>query len=108
MLSLNDEHLICAIGEGDLDDALHAFGRVRTDRLGWLRLARLSAERAVDADLIQSTLESGELLVVELGNEQLRDPAHMNRSRVGEAGHAGVGQRDHDATPVRARGAATN
>src|SRR5437899_11101347 len=66
------------------------------------------AKGAVDADLVQSALESGELLVVEFCDEQLRDAAHMNRSGLGEAGRAGIGQRHHDATPVGAGGASTN
>ena len=69
---------------------------------------RLSAERAVDADLVECALERGELLIVELGDEQLGDAAHVDRSGRGEAGHAGVGQRDHDATPVGVGGASRN
>jgi hypothetical protein len=36
---------------------------------------RLSAKRAVDGDLVESVLEDGELLLVEWGDEQFRDPA---------------------------------
>src|SRR5215211_6399884 len=68
----------------------------------------LSAKRTFEADLVQSALEGGELLVIEFCDEQLGDAAHMNRSGLGEAGHAGVGQRDHDATPVGAGGTSTN
>jgi hypothetical protein len=68
----------------------------------------LSAKRAVNADFVQSALESGEFLIIELRDEQLRDTAHVNRSGVSQAGHAGVGERDHDATPVGAGGASIN
>src|SRR5437899_5773416 len=63
--------------------------------------SRLSAKRAVDGDLVQSVLESGELLIVELRDEQFRDPAQVDRSGLGEARHAGVGQRDDDTACVR-------
>src|SRR5207249_6097155 len=61
---------------------------------------RGSAERAVDGDLVQSVLENGELLLVELRGEQFRDPAEVDRSGLGEARHAGVGQRDDDTACV--------
>src|SRR6266571_1424907 len=61
----------------------------------------LSAERAVDGDFVESVLENGELLIVELREEQLRDPAQVDGSGLGEARHAGVGQRDDDAACVR-------
>ena len=38
----------------------------------------VSAEGAVDDDLVQGALEEGELLIIELGDEQLRDPAGMD------------------------------
>src|SRR6266545_7400972 len=62
---------------------------------------RRSAERAVDGDLVESVLEDGELVIVELREEQVRDPAQMDRSSLGEARYAGVGQRDDDTASVR-------
>src|SRR4051812_15925469 len=62
---------------------------------------RLSAKRAVDGDLGQSVLENGELLIVELREEQFRDPAQVDRSGFGEARHAGVGQGYDDTACVR-------
>jgi hypothetical protein len=44
-----------------------------------------SAKRAVDGDLVQSVLENGELLIVELRDEQFRDPAQMDGSAVRRA-----------------------
>src|SRR6266536_2509775 len=59
------------------------------------------AKRAVDGDLVQSVLEHGELLLVEVRDEQFRDPAQVDRSGLGESRHAGVGQRDDDTACVR-------
>jgi hypothetical protein len=70
--------------------------------------AGLSAKRAVHADFVQSAPQSGELLIIELRDEQLRDTAYVNRSGLREAGHTGVGERDHDATPVGAGAASIN
>ena len=39
-------------------------------------------------------------MIIKLFDEQLRDAAHMDLGGLGEAGDAGPGQRDHDATPV--------
>src|SRR5438105_8663890 len=61
---------------------------------------RLSAKRAVDGDLVQSVLEHGELLLVELRDEQFRDPAQVDGNGLGEARYAGVGQRDDDTACV--------
>src|SRR5436190_567863 len=61
------------------------------------------AKRAVDADLVQSALEHGELLIVELRDEQFRDAAQVHGSGLGQACHAGVGQRDDDTASVRIR-----
>jgi predicted dehydrogenase len=55
------------------------------------RKPRLSAKGAVDADLVQSALESGELLVIEFCDEQLRDAAHMDRSGLGDVREAVAG-----------------
>ena len=68
--------------------------------VGYVRVSR-SAERAVDGDLVESVLEDGELVIVELREEQVRDPAQMDRSSLGEARYAGVGQRDDDTASVR-------
>jgi hypothetical protein len=43
----------------------------------------VSAKGAVDDDLVQSALEEGELLIIELGDEQLRDPAGVDGRRLG-------------------------
>jgi hypothetical protein len=48
-------------------------------------LARLwvSAEGAVDHDLVQSALEEGELMIIERVDEQVRDPACVDRRGFG-------------------------
>src|SRR5437763_8278234 len=82
---------------------------VRTKLRASLDASRwLSAKRAVDADLVQTAFQGGELLVIEFCDEQLGDAAHMNRSGLAEAGHADVGERDQDSTPVGVGGASTN
>src|SRR2546428_11411258 len=43
------------------------------------------AKRAVDGDFVQSALEHGELLLVEVRDEQFRDPAQVDRSGLGQA-----------------------
>jgi hypothetical protein len=43
----------------------------------------VSAKGAVDNDLVQRALEDGELLIIELGDEQLRDPAGVDRRGLG-------------------------
>jgi hypothetical protein len=67
-----------------------------------IALARISAERAVDDDFVESALEDGELLFIQLRDEHFRDGPEMDRSGLGEAGHSGVGQLNDDATSVRA------
>src|SRR3989454_9241839 len=67
--------------------------------VGYVRVSR-SAERAVDGDLVESVLEDVELLIVELREEQVRDPAQVDRSSLGEARYAGVGQGDDDTASV--------
>src|SRR5205085_11521238 len=62
---------------------------------------RLSAKRAVDGDLVQNFLENGQLVLVEFGDEQFRDPAQVHAGGLGEARHAGVGQLDDHTAPVR-------
>src|SRR2546429_9810218 len=59
-----------------------------------------SAESALDRDLVESLLEDGELVIVELREEQVRDPAQVDRSSLGEARYAGVGECDDDTTSV--------
>jgi hypothetical protein len=61
----------------------------------------LSAKRAVDDDLVEGSLERGELLIVELRDKQLSNAAQVDRSGLGEPGHPGVGQRDDDGARVR-------
>ena len=63
----------------------------------------VSAEGAIDDDLVQSALEEGELLIIELGDEQLRDPADVDGRRFGEAGDAGLRERHHHTTGVGTR-----
>jgi hypothetical protein len=69
---------------------------------------RLSAKGAVDNDLAESALEESELLIVELGNEQLRDPASMDGRRLTETGDASLGERHHDAAGVGSRSVSTD
>src|SRR6059058_4000740 len=64
---------------------------------------RVSSEGAVDDDLVQGSLEDGELLIVELRDEQVGDPASVDGRRLTEAGDARVGERDHDTTRVGTR-----
>lgn len=44
--------------------------------------------------------ERGELLIIKWRDEQVRHPTQMDRRGLGQAGDAGLGQRDHDATSV--------
>ena len=69
---------------------------------------RLSAKRAVGGDLIEGALEHRELLIVQPRDEQIEDPAQMHRGGFDQAGHARVGQDDHDATCVVVSGSSTN
>src|SRR5712692_9350104 len=50
------------------------------------------AEGAVGSDFFQGTLENGELLIVQSGDEELGDRACMDRRRLGQARHARLGQ----------------
>ena len=74
-----------------------AMSFLRNEQNALIRTARavqrpwLSAERAVDGDFVESGLENGELLIVELREEQFRDPAQVDGSGLGQARHAGVG-----------------
>src|SRR6266705_4728315 len=69
---------------------------------------RASAKRAVDYDPAQSALEEGELLIIELGDEQLRDPAGVDRRGFGEAGNARLGEGNDHATAVGTRFVSTD
>jgi hypothetical protein len=60
-----------------------------------------STERAVDPDLGEGACERRELVIVELADEQLGDAADVNRRDLLQARGAGIGQLDHDASPVR-------
>src|SRR3954466_15855634 len=62
-----------------------------------------SAKGAVDNDLVQSALEKLELPIIELANEQLRDPAGMDGGRLTETGHARLGERHYHAAGGAAR-----
>src|SRR2546427_1208609 len=59
-----------------------------------------SPERAIDGDLIHDLLKDSQLFLAEPRDEQIGDPAHVDRRRLGQAGHARIGQYDHDATCV--------
>src|SRR5438093_1178251 len=72
-----------------------------TARMVAVMRSRLSAKRAVDGDLVQGVLENGKVPIVELRDEEFRDPAQVNRSGLGQARYAGVGQRDDDTPCVR-------
>ena len=61
----------------------------------------VSAEGAVDNDLVQGALEEGQLLIIELGDEQLRDPAGVDGRRLTEAGDATAHARPRDKRPFR-------
>jgi hypothetical protein len=54
----------------------------RIDR--WWESGPISAERAVDGDLVQGALEEGELLIIEAGHELLGDPAGVGRQSLGQ------------------------
>ena len=63
--------------------------------------ARSSAERAVQAHLVERALKDRELLVVEALEEQLRDPLEMDGDGLREPRQASVRQRDDDPAAVR-------
>src|SRR5437879_5298033 len=67
---------------------------------GRVHALRISAKGAVDDDLVQSVLEEGELLIIELADEQLRDPADMDGRRLSQAGDARLGEGNDHATAV--------
>src|SRR5207302_11349837 len=74
------------------------------DSRSWGRFARVRplplAEVAVERDFGQGALEHGQLLVVQLGDEQLCNPPRVNRRRLHQPRHARIGKRDHDATCI--------
>src|SRR6266581_4974530 len=59
-----------------------------------------SPKRAIDGDLIRDALEEGQLLLIESGDKEIGDPAQVDRRGLGQAGHARIGQNDHDTTSV--------
>src|SRR5881397_50623 len=60
-----------------LSNSARSSGWSSTSRPG-IHALWISAKGAVDNDLVQSALEEGELLIIEPGDEQLRDPADMD------------------------------
>ena len=58
--------------------------------------------------LSRALLSTCQLLIVELPDEELRDAARVNRRRLGQAGHAGIGQAHDDAAGVRCGVRASN
>jgi hypothetical protein len=74
------EFVVTGTGAGKIG----AYRNVRAGQPGvepWL-----SAKRAVEGDLVQCTLENGKLFIIELRDEQVRDPAQVNRRGLGQAG----------------------
>ena len=59
-----------------------------------------SSKRAIDDDLIHDALEDSQLFWIESRDEEIGDPAQMDRRRLGQPGHARLGQYDHDTTSV--------
>ncbi len=59
-----------------------------------------SPKRAIDADLVHDALEDSQLLLIESRDKEIGDPAQVDRRRVGQAGHARIGQYDYDTTSV--------
>src|SRR5438093_8644962 len=60
----------------------------------------LSPKRAIDDDLIHQALEDSQLFLVESRDKEIGDPAQVDRRRLGQAGHARIGQNAHDTTGV--------
>src|SRR5207245_1915053 len=60
----------------------------------------LLAEATVEGDLVQGAFKRGELIIVQLRDEQIRDTAQMDGGGFGQATQARVGQRDDDLTGV--------
>src|SRR2546426_8975918 len=60
----------------------------------------LSPKRAIDGDLIHDALEDSQLSLIESRDKEIGDPAQVDRRRLGQAGHARIGQYDHDTASV--------
>src|SRR5713226_10251689 len=67
-----------------------------------------SPKRAIDGDLIHDALEDSQLFLIESRDKEIGDPAQVDRRRLGQAGHARIGQYDHDTTSVRIGVGSTN
>src|SRR2546426_9034920 len=59
-----------------------------------------SPKRAIDGDLVHDALEDSELFLIESRDKEIGDPAQVHWRRLGQAGHARIGQYDHDTTSV--------
>src|SRR5438874_6319741 len=70
--------------------------------------ARASAKRAVEGDLCQGTLENGQLLVVQVRDEEIRNAAQVHRSCAGQPLQSGVCHQDDDTAVVGIGVATTN
>src|SRR5437870_8261741 len=66
-----------------------------------------SPKRAIDGDLIHDALEDSQLFLVESRDKEIGDPAQVDRRRLGQAGHARLGQYDHCTTGVCIGGGST-
>ena len=60
----------------------------------------LSPKRAIDGDLVHDALEDSQLSLIESRDKEIGGPAQVDRRRLGQAGHARIGQYDHDTTYV--------
>src|SRR5438046_5742957 len=60
----------------------------------------LSPKRAIDGDLVHDALESSQLSLTEPRDKEIGDRAQVDRRRIGKAGHARIGQHDHDTPSV--------
>src|SRR5437870_13374966 len=67
-----------------------------------------SPKRAIDGDLVHDALQDSQLFLVESRDKEIEDPAQVDRRRLGEAGHACIGQYDHDTPSVRIGVGSTN
>src|SRR6266852_5348588 len=59
-----------------------------------------SPKRAIDGDLTHDGLEDSQLFLIESRDKEIGDPAQVDRRRLGQAGHARIGQYDDDTTSV--------
>ncbi len=60
----------------------------------------VSPKRAIDGDPFHDALEDSQLFLIESRDEEIGNPAQVDRRRLGQAGHARIGQYDHDTTSV--------